>query len=47
MGIHPDKPEQTGLNYMKICLFVKRFFRVSPNMTGRMAVRTSWDSRCR
>lgn len=33
MGTHPDKPVQTGLNYMKIRLFVKRFFRVSPNKT--------------
>ena len=33
MGIHPDKPEQIGLKYMKIRLFVKQFFRVSPDKT--------------
>ncbi len=33
MGIHPDKPEKTSLNYIKISLFVKQFFRVSPGKT--------------
>jgi len=35
MGIHTDKPVQTSLNYMKIRLVVKRFFRVSPNKTEK------------
>jgi len=41
MGIHPDKPEQTGLHYMKVRPFANWFFRVSPNKTEQRAVMAS------